>query len=206
MSRWGISRIGVVAVVGWAVAVVLAGSIAWRAVTVIDTETTASGVLTQAQVLDALAQVRATAGPATPAPTPTPSPDVPTAPEVVRTWTVTGGTVATSCRDTAITLLYATPVDGWKVEVKAAGPDEVVVELEGADQEVTLRAACVAGVPEQQLVEGSDEESGEETSSPAPAGGVTVTPTPDEGSDEDGSDDGSADESPESDQEDGSDD
>ena len=206
MSRWGISRIGVVAVVGWAVAVVLAGSIAWRAVTVIDTETTASGVLTQAQVLDALAQVRATAGPATPAPTPTPSPDVPTAPEVVRTWTVTGGTVATSCRDTAITLLYATPVDGWKVEVKAGGPDQVVVELEGADQEVTLRAACVAGVPEQQLVEGSDEESGEETSSPAPAGGVTVTPTPDEGSDEDGSDDGSADESPESDQEDGSDD
>ncbi|HRA51813.1 hypothetical protein, partial [Actinotalea sp.] len=143
-----------------------------------------------------------------PAPTapPAPTPTATTAPEVVRTWTVTGGTVATSCRDTAITLLYATPVDGWKVEVKAAGPDQVVVELEGADQEVTLRAACVAGVPEQQLVEGSDEESGEETSSPAPAGGVTVTPTPDEGSDEDGSDDGSADESPESDQEDGSDD
>lgn len=185
MSRWRISRIGVLAVLGWTLAVVLAGSIAWRAVTVIDTDTTASGVLNRAQVLDALARVRATAGPLPPAATPTPTPTSTAAPEVVRSWTVTGGTVAASCRDAAITLLYATPADGWKVEVKAAGPDQLVVELEGADQEVTLQASCVAGVPEQQVVEGS----AEATSSPTPAGGGAVAPAPDDGTD-DGSDDG----------------
>jgi len=174
---------GVLAVLGWVLAVVLAGSIAWRAVTVIDTDTTRSGVLGQAQVLDALAQARAIAAPTptpsstptptstpttgpTPSPTPTtppttdpttppPAPPATTVPEVVRSWTVTGGVVEVACRATVISLLRATPADGWRVEVKDAGPVQVVVELEGEQQEVTLRATCVGGVPEQQVGDGS---------------------------------------------------
>ena len=81
-----------------------------------------------------------------PAARPTTSPPTP---EVARTWTVTGGTVAASCRDAVIALLYATPQDGWTVDVRSAGPDRIEVELKMADQETTVTAVCAGGVPQQ---------------------------------------------------------
>ena len=167
----------------WTVAVILAGSVAWRAVTVVDTDSS-SAVLSQAEVSAELVAARATASlrptpgeptptgsptpsespPPTAGPEPTASPE-PTAepePEVVRSWSVAGGTVAASCRGAAITLLYATPLDGWRVEVKDQGPERIEVELEGHDQEVTLRAACVAGTPEQQTSDRDQSENEDE--------------------------------------------
>lgn len=175
MSRRGISRIGVLAALGWATAVVLAGSIAWRAVAVIDPETGAAGVLSQAQVDAALAEVLATAPPLPPSPSTTPSPVAPPA-EVVRSWSVTGGTVAATCQGTAITLLYATPSDGWTVEVKAAGPEELLVELESEGDETAVRAVCVAGTPEPSVESRSEDEG----SSPAAPSTQEPSDEPDE--------------------------
>ncbi len=173
-------RTGVVAVLSWVVAVVVTGSIAGRAVAVLDASSARSGLLSQAEVAGALATARAaasataapasTAAPSDPGPTtgpaegrsPTAPPPVPasghptvrptTAPpataQVVRTWTVAGGTVATSCRGATISLLYATPLDGWTVDIGSAGPDQVTVELKMPGQEMKVTAVCVGGVPQ----------------------------------------------------------
>ena len=173
-------RSGVVAVLSWVVAVVVTGAIAGRAVAVLDASSARSGLLTQAEVVGALATARAAAS-AAPAATPTPTPvgagpsadpsasapptaappvaplehpaarpttPPPPAAQVVRTWTVTGGTVAASCRGATISLLYATPQDGWTVDVGSAGPDQVKVELKMSGQETKVTAVCVGGVPQ----------------------------------------------------------
>ena len=84
--------------------------------------------------------------PAVPLPAPTTPADV----EVARTWDVTGGQVGTSCRGPVLRLLYATPVDGWSVEVKHAGSDELEVAFRQDPAETTLHAVCVGGIPTQQ--------------------------------------------------------
>ena len=182
-------RVGVLVALSWVLAVAVTGAVAERAVAVLDASSTRAGVLSQAEVADALATARAGAsGTAPPTPTPTlsapagptggpstapatTSPPVapstspaaqpttaPPTPEVARTWTVTGGTVAASCRGTVIGLLYATPQDGWTVRVRSAGPDQIKVELTMAEQETTVTAACVGGVP-QQSVDGPTHDS-----------------------------------------------
>lgn len=95
-----------------------------------------------------------TAPPGPPSPEPTrpgatsTSPSTSTAgPEVVRTWTVPGGGVGAACRDTTITLLFATPDDGWTVEVKDAGPENLEIEFRHGEDETTTLAACQGGIP-----------------------------------------------------------
>lgn len=158
------TRVGAVAVLSWVLAVVVGSAITWRALAVVDSGER-TGVLSQAEVDVALAQARTAVTPAPsatptvpPTPTTDPSTPVPTAPDVARTWTVPGGIVAVSCRDAAITLLYATPSDGWTVEVGAAGPERVEVELHHDKDETKLTAECVAGTPEHQV--DSDDDSG----------------------------------------------
>lgn len=108
-----------------------------------------------------------TTGP-TPSTDPDPSPTVPTTPpttepvvqEVVRTWDVLGGQVAAACRGATISLLYATPLDGWTVEVKDAGPEHVEVELHRDESELTVRATCTDGIPTMQTETGDAPENG----------------------------------------------
>ena len=76
---------------------------------------------------------------------------------MVRAWTVTGGQVGVSCEGATITLLYATPSDGWSVDVKRSGPQEVEAEFELGDDDTTVRAVCVGGVPEQTTDDGNDD-------------------------------------------------
>lgn len=189
-------RVGALAVAAWLLGVAVTGVVASRAVAVLDTETSRSGVLSRAEVDRALVAARAavSAGPVT-APTPRPSgsaPAVTTAPApaptgqtssgplpppppvtaappqppaaVARTWNVPGGTVAASCTGAAISLLYATPVDGWTVEVGATGPDHLEVELRQSGAETKVTAVCVAGVPQQSTTEGSPDGGGEGSS------------------------------------------
>ena len=90
-----------------------------------------------------------TAGPtAPPEPTNAPTTAPPASPDVVRTWDVTGGQVSVSCRAATITLLYATPNDGWTVRTKHAGPEQVEVELTRGEDETRVRAVCVDGTPQ----------------------------------------------------------
>ncbi|PVU82653.1 hypothetical protein DDP54_06130 [Cellulomonas sp. WB94] len=84
----------------------------------------------------------APSAPATPPPAPAPA-------EVARTWDVAGGQVGASCTGPVLRLLYATPLDGWTVEVKHAGSDELEVAFRQHDAETTVHAHCIDGVPTQ---------------------------------------------------------
>ena len=68
--------------------------------------------------------------------------------EVARTWNVSGGQVGVVCRGAQISLLYATPEDGWSVEVDHGGPEQVEVKFRQGEDETRVRAICTGGVPE----------------------------------------------------------
>jgi hypothetical protein len=72
----------------------------------------------------------------------------PSATPVVTTWTVTGGTVSVSCQAQVISLVYASPRDGWRVEIEKRGPDSVDVDLQRQGQGTKLNAICVNGIPQ----------------------------------------------------------
>lgn len=163
----------------WVASTVLAATVAWAAVGTVGhgPGATDAAVLSQREVATALAARQATASAAAtadptspvgdPTPTPTPTPDpsatpttptatptTPTTPptEVPRTWAVDGGTVGATCRGPSISHDYATPADGWGVEVKNRGPEATEVEFESERGETKVTAVCVAGVPEMTLV------------------------------------------------------
>lgn len=68
---------------------------------------------------------------------------------VVNTWTVTGGTVSVSCQAAVISLVYASPQDGWRVEIEKRGPTTVEVDLARDGQGIKLKAICVNGIPQE---------------------------------------------------------
>ena len=74
---------------------------------------------------------------------------------VVKTWTVAGGTVSVSCQAAAISLVYASPQDGWRVEIEKQGPATVEVDLAREGQGTKLNAICVNGIP-QETVEANE--------------------------------------------------
>lgn len=75
-----------------------------------------------------------------PAPAPTP---------VARTWNVLGGMVTVACTGQTISLLSASPADGWRVTIETGGPDRVKLEFTSGEQETKVGGSCVAGVPQQ---------------------------------------------------------
>jgi hypothetical protein len=77
---------------------------------------------------------------------------------------VTGGTVAASCTGGSIALLYATPADGWTVEVGTAGPRRVEVELRQPDLETKVVALCSGGVPQHTVDAGVPDAGGDGSS------------------------------------------
>lgn len=168
---------GAVGPAAWVVSTAAATAVAWWAVSAVGAGGGASGaVLDEAQVRAALAAERAaaatrTATSPTPAPAATPTaPDAPaTAPAdgptvvpVVRTWTLDGGVVSATCAGDVVSLVYATPASGWRVDVKEPGPGRrVLVELERDGAEAYVQAVCADGVP-QHTVAQDDRRSGDE--------------------------------------------
>jgi hypothetical protein len=65
------------------------------------------------------------------------------------TWTGTAGKVTARCKDGGISLVAATPSDGFGVEVKERGPTQLLLEFERKDAaaETRVRATCVDGSP-----------------------------------------------------------
>jgi hypothetical protein len=47
-----------------------------------------------------------------------------------------------------ISLVYASPRDGWRVEIEKRGPDSVDVDLQRQGQGTKLNAICVNGIPQ----------------------------------------------------------
>ncbi len=143
-------------VLGWALAAVLAGAVAWWAVAIAGGRSEGGeGVLTRAQVTAELAAQTAPtdatspASPTSPGPTTTATPSASPPPrEVVRTWAITGGTVGAACQGRTIALVFATPAEGWTVEAIDPGPDQVEVDFRRGESETGLRAWCSEdGVP-----------------------------------------------------------
>ena len=64
-------------------------------------------------------------------------------------WTGASGKVTARCNDERITLVAATPADGYTVEVKDSGPAELQLEFEraGTAKETRIRAVCLGGSP-----------------------------------------------------------
>ena len=73
----------------------------------------------------------------------------PAATPVVKTWTVTGGTVSVSCQGQVISLVYASPQDGWRFETEYHATDRIDINFQRVGQGTELRATCVNGVPQQ---------------------------------------------------------
>lgn len=94
-----------------------------------------------------------TTAPTTAAPTKasatTTKPAPPAASPVARTWTVTGGVVSASCTGATISLLYATPSDGWRVKIEKRGPETISLEFVNGEKETKVHGVCSAGVPQQ---------------------------------------------------------
>ncbi|MBB2924558.1 hypothetical protein [Cellulomonas cellasea] len=171
-------RLGVAA--AWLAAVLVAGSVTGWAVSAVGGPGGGLGggpgggsVLSEDDVARRLAALpSASAPPATTTPSTTPTPGATPAPTptgaspsagpavVARAWDVDGGSVGAACRGTVIELQYATPADGWAVEVKRAGPDEVEVELRSGDDRTSVRAACAADGTPQLHGDGDDGSSG----------------------------------------------
>jgi hypothetical protein len=65
------------------------------------------------------------------------------------TWIGAAGKVTARCKDAVISLVAATPADGYRVEIKDRGPVQLSFEFERgeADKETRLRATCVDGHP-----------------------------------------------------------
>ncbi|MGV8909414.1 MAG: hypothetical protein ACOH1Y_10565 [Propionicimonas sp.] len=65
------------------------------------------------------------------------------------TWIGAVGKVTARCSDERITLVAATPLDGFAVEVKDRGPEQLQLEFEreGSTKESRIRAVCVDGSP-----------------------------------------------------------
>src|SRR5665647_2483377 len=169
------------AVLAWALSTLLAATVAWWAVGTVGrgagssegairSQTDVAADLVAARAAQAAARSATPSASPTSGPTPTPTTEpsatptvappprtpAPVLPDVVRTWTVEGGQVSASCRGQQIALLYATPQDGWAVETKNAGPDELLVEFGRADSETSVRAWCVEETPQMEVAAKSD--------------------------------------------------
>ena len=68
-----------------------------------------------------------------------------------RTWQGLGGLVVAQCKGTTISRVSLLPDNGYQVELKEDGPDELEVEFEGREDESgsssSVRAVCADGVP-----------------------------------------------------------
>lgn len=68
-------------------------------------------------------------------------------------WSGNGGSVGATCRDTAISLGYATPKDGWSVQPPTQAGGQLSVAFTRSGRRSVLTATCRAGVPEGSFAE-----------------------------------------------------
>lgn len=65
-----------------------------------------------------------------------------------RTWQGAAGSVTVRCDGSRVSLQSATPNNGYSVEIRERGPEEVEVRFESEDREVDVEAFCENGTPE----------------------------------------------------------
>ena len=142
-------------VVAWLLATALVGAVTWTAVSRLGSDT-AAAVLSSAEVHHRLA----TSAPAvSPTPRshliplgvlrsgrdPTVHPSQP--PARSRSWQLTGGSVGAACRGSSISLLYASPLDGWAYRLEHQAESGLAVGFTRGLAREDLEARCEHGVP-----------------------------------------------------------
>jgi hypothetical protein len=78
--------------------------------------------------------------PTTSSPSPSPSQGT------VYTWSPQGGTVAVRCIDNSVSLVYATPATGWRLETEGTGPAVLQVKFVRGGSETQVHVTCERGV------------------------------------------------------------
>jgi hypothetical protein len=69
-----------------------------------------------------------------------------------RSWQFDGGRVGASCSGSVISVLYATPDDGWRMQQVASGPDQLEYRFYEEEEHLTrFTAQCVNGAPVAQI-------------------------------------------------------
>ncbi len=76
---------------------------------------------------------------------------------ISKSWQLTGGSVGVSCKGPDIYLDFATPRDGWEMEIEESGPDTVSVSFHRDDHESRFSGHCENGSPVGQTHEGGDD-------------------------------------------------
>ncbi len=130
-------RIGALVAASWLGAAVLTGTVAWRAVAVLDADTPRTGVLSTQEVHEALASAQAAAA-TTPAPTPTTDPPTPSVEPTTAepTQSPTAAPTSTPTARPSATATSPAPVEPAPAEVTRTWP------VTGG----TISAACTGQV------------------------------------------------------------
>ncbi|HEX9529918.1 MAG TPA: hypothetical protein VF954_02180 [Acidimicrobiales bacterium] len=66
----------------------------------------------------------------------------------VFSYTMRGGSVGIRCNVNQVSLAYATPDNGYSVEVDSSGPNEVAVRFIQSSSTTTFRSTCQDGQPQ----------------------------------------------------------
>ena len=57
--------------------------------------------------------------------------------------------MSVSCQAQVISLVYASPQDGWRVDTEKHGTDRIDINFQQVGQGTEVEASCVNGVPQQ---------------------------------------------------------
>jgi len=141
--------------VAWLLATALVGAVTWTAVSRLGSDS-AAAVLSSSEVHNRLA---------TSAPVVSPTPRSQLIPLGVlrtgkdpavhqsqprarfRSWQLTGGSVGAACRGSSISLLYASPLDGWAYRLERQEESGLAVGFTRGLARADLEARCEHGVP-----------------------------------------------------------
>ncbi|HET9759559.1 MAG TPA: hypothetical protein VFP51_07390 [Nocardioidaceae bacterium] len=134
------------AVLAWVAVVAVASGVTWGVINAAGQQVLTGGDLpAEAQ---SGAPTPRTAPTPTRVPQPTPRSTAPApVPSQQRTWEGSAGAVTVRCEGGRASLQWASPDDGYRVEVGSRGPEEVEVTFKGGAREVKVKGTCVGGSP-----------------------------------------------------------
>lgn len=153
------------AVVVWAASVLGVGALSWLAIGAAGRQVVAPAVPAELAPPgisppgpDPASTIPTAPGPSTPPVRTSPTEATAgTPPSVARgRQSTSGGHVAWTCAGDVLTLTYATPVDGWRVELEPQGPAQTEVDFRRDDEELRVRIGCVDGQPTSSTEQSSD--------------------------------------------------
>lgn len=134
------------AVLAWVAVVAVASGVTWWVINAAGQQVLTGGDL-PAEVQSGAA-TPSTAPTPTRVPQPTPRSTAPApVPSQQRTWEGSAGAVTVRCEGARASLQWASPDDGYRVEVGSRGPEEVEVTFKGGAREVRVKGTCLGGSP-----------------------------------------------------------